>query len=117
MLRQGPIPRVVHGIYEYLAAVALIVVPLVLPFQSGVAVAVSIVVGVLLLVVAASTTGPTSLVNQIPIAGHVVVDYILAAFLIAAPFLFGFAYETAPLVFFLALGTIHLLVTIATRFL
>jgi hypothetical protein len=117
MLRQGPIPRVVHGIVEYVAAVAFIVVPLVLPYRSGAAVAVSIVVGVVILVLAASTDGPTSLVNQVPIAGHVVIDYILAGLLIAAPFLFGFAWETAPLVFFIAVGVVHLLLTIATRFL
>jgi hypothetical protein len=117
MLRQGPIPRAVHGIIEYVAAVAFIVVPLVLDYRSGAAVATSIVVGVVILVLAASTNGPTSLVDQIPIAGHVVVDYILAGFLIAAPFLFGFAWETAPLVFFVAVGVAHLLITIATRYL
>jgi hypothetical protein len=41
----------------------------------------------------------------------------LAIFLIAAPFMFGFAQESAPLIFFIALGVAHLLLTIATRFL
>jgi hypothetical protein len=118
MLRDGPLPRFAHGILEYLAAVALIVVPLVLfPSQAGAAVAASIVVGVVVLVVAASTDGPTSLVNQIPVAVHVAFDYILAAVLIAAPFLFGFSDVTPALAFFVALGVVHLLVTIATRFL
>jgi hypothetical protein len=116
MLRDGPIPRAVHGAIEYVAAIAFIVVPLLLGYSSDAAVATSIVVGVVILVAAASTEGPTSLVNQIPIAAHVVLDYLLAVFLIAAPFLFGFAQETAPLVFFIALGVAHLLLTIATRF-
>jgi hypothetical protein len=117
MLREGPIPRFVHGIFEYLEGIAFIVVPLVAGFQSGSAVATSIVVGVIVIVLAASTRGPTSLVNQVPISAHVVFDYLLAGFLIAAPFLFGFSWETPPLAFFLAVGVLHLLVTIATRFL
>lgn len=116
MLRDGPIPRVVHGTIEYIAAIAFIVVPLLLDYRSDAAVATSIVIGIVILVAAATTEGPTSLVNQIPIAAHVVLDYLLAVFLIAAPFLFGFAQETAPLVFFIALGVAHLLLTIATRF-
>jgi hypothetical protein len=117
MLRDGPIPRVVHGAIEYVAAIAFIVVPLLLDYRSDAAVATSIVVGIVILVAAASTEGPTSLVNQIPIAAHVVLDYLLAIFLIAAPFLFGFAQESAPLIFFISLGVAHLLLTIATRFL
>jgi hypothetical protein len=118
MLRDGPVPRAVHGAIEYLAAAAFIVVPLLL-FEpgAGAATAASIIVGVFLLVLAATTDGPTSLVDQVPVVAHVVIDYLLAAFLIGAPFLLGFASETAPLVFFLALGIAHLLITIATRFL
>jgi hypothetical protein len=117
MLRDGPIPRAVHGAIEYVAAIAFIVVPLLLDYRSDAAVATSIVVGIVILIAAASTEGPTSLVNQIPIAAHVVLDYLLAIFLIAAPFMFGFAQESAPLIFFIALGVAHLLLTIATRFL
>jgi hypothetical protein len=116
MLRDGPIPRAVHGAIEYVAAIAFIVVPLLLEYRSGAAVAVSIIVGIVILIAAATTEGPTSLVNQIPVSAHVVLDYLLAIFLIAAPFLFGFSSETAPLIFFIALGVVHLLLTIATRF-
>jgi len=118
MLRDGPLPRPVHGIVEYIEALAFIVVPLLLfGAGAGAATATAIVVGVVLLVVAASTAGPTGLVNQVPVVAHVAIDYILAIFLIAAPFLFGFSGETEPLAFFLALGIAHLLMTIATRFL
>jgi len=117
MLRDGPVPRFVHGVVEYVAAIAFIVFPFLLSYASGGAVAVSIVVGFVVLVVAASTEGPTSLIDQIPISAHVVLDYLLAVFLVAAPFLFGFSDETAPLIVFIALGVVHLLLTIATRFL
>lgn len=116
MIRQGPIPRALHGLIEYVAAVALIVAPFVLAFDSDAATAASIVAGVVVLVIAASTDGPTSLVNSIPLAAHILLDYLLVALLIAAPFIFGFSDETAPTAFFIGLGVAHLLVTIATRF-
>ncbi|MGZ4270359.1 MAG: SPW repeat domain-containing protein [Solirubrobacteraceae bacterium] len=115
MIRQGPIPRFVHGVIEYVAAVVLIVAPFVLSFN-GAATAVSIVAGLLVLMLAATTDGPTSLVNSVPLPAHILLDYALAALLVAAPFLFGFSKETAPTAFFIALGVLHLLVTIATRF-
>jgi hypothetical protein len=68
------------------------------------------------LFVAASTEGPTSLINYVPLAAHVVLDYALALVLIAIPFIAGFSDETAPTVFFIAIGVLHLLVTIGTRF-
>jgi VIT1/CCC1 family predicted Fe2+/Mn2+ transporter len=116
MLREGPIPIAAHGLLEYGAAVLFIVAPFALGFDAGAAVAASIVAGVLVLFVAATTAGPTGIVNQIPVAAHVVGDYLLVAALIAAPFVFGFSDETAPTAFFIAIGVLHLLVTIGTRF-
>ena len=116
VLRQGPIPRPLHGIIEYLAAVAFIAAPFVLDFKAAEAIAVSIIVGVVVLVVAAVTDGPTSLVDSLPLGAHVALDYVLAGALIAVPFLFGFADEGGATAFFLALGVVHLLVTIGTRF-
>jgi hypothetical protein len=116
MLREGPIPRFVHGVIEYLVALVFFGAPFVLDFESGGATAVAVVAGVLMLVVAASSEGPTSLVDQIPLAAHVALDYVFAVLLIAMPFIAGFSDETAPTLFFLAAGALHLLVTIGTRF-
>ncbi len=116
MLREGPISRFVHGVIEYAAAVLLIAAPFLFGFESGAATAVSIVAGVVVIVVAASTEGPSSFINSIPIAVHLMLDFALVAALIASPFLFGFSDESAPTAFFLVLGVAHLLVTIATRF-
>ena len=116
VLRQGFIPRFVHGLIEYIAAAAFIVAPFLLDFDSGAATAVSIVTGVVVLVVAATSDGRTSLVNQIPVGVHVVLDFVLAVVLIGAPFLFGFSDESDPTAFFIGIGVLHLLVTIATRF-
>jgi hypothetical protein len=116
MLKDGPIPRFVHGFIEYAAAALLFAAPFLLDFESGAAIAVSIVAGVLVLFLAAATEGPTSLINYVPLAAHVVLDYGLAVLLIAMPFVAGFSDETAPTAFFIGLGALHLLVTIGTRF-
>ena len=116
MMRDGPIPLFVHGVIEYLAAALFIAAPFLLSFESGAAEALSIVVGVVLLAIAASTDGPTSLVNQIPRPAHVALDYVLVVVLIAMPFLAGFSGETAPTVFFIVLGVAHLLITIGTKY-
>lgn len=115
-MRDGPIPLFVHGIAEYVAGALFIAAPFLLGYDSGAAVALSIVVGVALIAIAASTDGPTSLVNQIPRPAHVALDYVLAALLIALPFLAGFSGETAPTVVFIVTGVLHLLDTIGTRF-
>ena len=116
MMRQGPISRFLHGAIEYAAGVLLIAAPFLFAFDSDAAVAVSIIAGVIVIVVAASTDGPSSLINSIPIPAHLLLDFALAAALIASPFLFGFSDESAPTAFFLIIGVVHLLVTIATRF-
>ena len=116
MMRQGPIPFFLHGVVEYVAAALFIAAPFLLSFDSGAATALSIIIGVVVLAIAAATEGPTSLVNQIPTAAHVALDYVLVVLLIALPFLAGFSDETAPTAFFIVVGVVHLLITIGTRF-
>ena len=116
MFRQGPIPAFVHGLIEYAAGVLLIAAPFLFTFDSDTAVAVSIVAGVLVLIVAASTAMSTGLIKSIPVHAHVILDYALATLLIAAPFLFGFDDDGTATAFFIVLGVAHLLITIATRF-
>jgi hypothetical protein len=117
VLRQGPIPPYVHGAAEYIAAGLMIAAPFIFGFDSDAATAASIVVGVAVLVITASTESATGLAKVIPVAIHAVLDLVLAAFLIAGPFLLGFQDETAPTAFFIVLGVVHLLLTIGTRFL
>jgi len=116
MLRQGPISHFLHGAIEYAAAILLIAAPFVFSFDSNAATALAVVAGVIVLILAASTDEPTSIIISVTVATHVVLDYVLAGVLIAAPFLFGFSDETTPTSFFLLLGIAHLLVTIGTRF-
>ena len=116
MLREGPIPYFAHGLIEYGAGVLFIAAPFLFGFDSDAAVLLSVAVGVVVIVAAASTEGPTSLVDQIPMPAHVALDYVLAILVIALPFVASFSDETAPTVFFLAVGVAHLLITIGTRF-
>jgi hypothetical protein len=77
---------------------------------------VSIVIGVLVLAIAASTDWPMALMRSIPLPFHLALDLALSALLVASPFIFGFSDETAPTVFFIGLGVVHLLLTLGTRF-
>jgi hypothetical protein len=115
-MHKGPIPAALHGIIEYLAGVLLIAAPYLFDFEATKATKLSIAVGVVVLVVAAVSTGPTGLIDELPVAAHVVLDLVLAVFLIAASFLFGFSDDGKATAFFITLGVTHLLVTIATRF-
>ena len=117
MFKQGPIPAFVHGLIEYAAGALLIAAPFLFAFDSDTATAVSIVAGVAVLIIAASTAMSTGLIKSIPVPAHVILDYALAILLIASPFLFGFDDDSTATAFFIVLGVVHLLLTIATRFL
>jgi hypothetical protein len=116
MFKKGPVPAFVHGLLEYAAGVLFLVAPFLLDFEDNAATAASIVAGVLILAFTASTAMSTGLIKSIPVQAHVVIDYVLAIALIAAPFVLGFSGDGAATAFFMALGVLYLLLTIATRF-
>jgi hypothetical protein len=116
VFKQGPVPAFVHGIVEYLAAILLIAAPFLFDFTEDAAVAVSLVVGVVLLIIAACTHWQTGLIDTISVHAHAMLDYLLAIFLIASPFIFGFDDDGTAVAFFIVAGVLYLLLTIATRF-
>jgi hypothetical protein len=116
MLRQGPIPAFLHGLLEYVLGALFIAAPFLFDFTVSAAKAASIVTGVLLLVVTATSALPTGLIKSIPVQGHLVLDCLLAALMIAAPFLFGFDKDGSATPVFIVAGVLYLLLTIATRF-
>ena len=117
VLRQGPISQFLHGAIEYAAGVLFIAAPFIFTFDTGGATAAAIVIGVLVIFVASITRGPTSLIDSLPLAVHIAIDYVLSAVLIAIPFLFGFSGDdSSATIFFIAIGIVHLLMTVATRF-
>jgi hypothetical protein len=117
MLREGPIPAALQGLLEYLAGFLFIAAPFLFGFtDSGVATAASIVVGIAFLVLAATSRGPTGLVEQLSPPVHALLDALLAVLLIATPFVLGFSGETTPRNLFLVGGVVWLLVTIGSRY-
>jgi hypothetical protein len=117
MLNQGPVPVVVHGVFEYAVGVLFIAAPFLFGFSSSAApTAAAVVVGLLLLAFTATSDLPTGLVHSVTVGVHVTVDLVLAELLVALPFVLGFTDEGAPTALFIVVGVLHLLVTIATRF-
>jgi hypothetical protein len=116
VFKEGPVPAYVHGIVEYLAAILFIAAPFIFTFDQDGAVALSLIVGVLVLIIAATTHWRTGLIHSIPVQAHAMLDYVLAIFLIASPFILGFSDDGTAAAFFIVIGVVHLLLTIATRF-
>jgi hypothetical protein len=116
MLRRGSVPLVAHGLAEYGEGVLLVAAPFLFNFETDGATVVSILLGAAVLVLAVVTQATTGVVRSLPIASHIVLDYVLVLFLIAFPFVFGFSDDGAALAFFLVLGVAHLLLSVTTRF-
>jgi hypothetical protein len=116
VLGQGKLPTWAHGLLEYGAGALLLVAPFLFAFDAEAATAVSIVLGLGVIVLAALTANWTGLARVIPLGVHVLFDFALVAVLVASPFVFGFSDDASPTAFFIILGVWHLLLTIATRF-
>ncbi|MFL5843298.1 MAG: hypothetical protein ACJ762_01310 [Solirubrobacteraceae bacterium] len=117
MLHNGRLPLAVHSLLEYVFGALLIAAPFLLTFDDDTATAVSIVLGVAVIAMAASTDWPLAAMRSIPIPFHLALDFALAALLVASPFIFGFSGDGEPTAFFIALGVLHLLVSLGTRYL
>ena len=96
MLREGPVPVLVHGAYEYVVAILLIAAPFLFSFDKDSATASSIVLGLVLLAVTATSRLPTGLTKTLSVGLHVGFDVVFALLLVALPFVFRFQDETAP---------------------
>ena len=116
MFKRGPIPPLVHGLLDYLFAALLIAAPFLLGFEEDAATALVIVLGVAVLLLGAFTASTTGIVKSIPVVAHAMLDYALAALLIAMPFLLGFSDDGTASAFFVVCGVLGLLLAVATRF-
>jgi hypothetical protein len=116
MFKQGPIPPLVHGLMDYGIAALLIASSFLFGFTDGTATAVSIAVGIVVLIIAACTAWTAGLIKSIPVRAHAILDFALSILLIASPFLFAFTDDGNATAFFIVAGAVDLLLTIATRF-
>jgi hypothetical protein len=116
MFKRGPIPPFVHGLLDYLLAALLIAAPFLITFDEDAATALSIAMGVAVLLLGAFTAWTTGIVKSIPPVAHAMLDYGVAALLIAMPFLLGFSGDGTASAFFVLSGVVILLLAVATRF-
>jgi hypothetical protein len=89
------IPTKVHGVLDYLVAIALILAPFIFGFSGlgGPAVIIPVVLGVGLIVYSLFTRYELGAFKVIGMPVHLVFDVVASLFLIASPFLFGFSDE------------------------
>jgi hypothetical protein len=116
LVRRGSIPLTVHGLLDYGAGLLLIVGTLLFHFDTDAPKVLSVLIGAGVLVIAVVTDSPTGVSKTLPLASHIVLDYVVALFVIVAPFLFGFTDDGPALAFFLLVGVAYLLMTVMTRF-
>ncbi len=102
-----------HGVVETFAAMAIMVAPFLLGFSTGAAV-VAVALGALLLGLALSTHAdrPT-----IPLGSHAAFDYALGFVALVAGVVAALSGGSlAEILFFVGVGTVHLVLTANTRF-
>lgn len=116
MLRQGPFSARLHGSAEYILGAFFVASPFIFGFDATAAIAIGVVGGVALILMAATATTGPSLSGMVPVGLHVLFDVVVAGFLIASPFILGFSDEAAPTALFIVAGVLHLMSTIGTRF-
>jgi hypothetical protein len=91
------VPTAVHGIFDYVGGIGLIASPFVFGFASagGIAVALPIVLGVGLVAYSLLTDYELGIpgLRVVPMWMHLTVDFVAAALLAVAPFLFGYSNE------------------------
>jgi hypothetical protein len=115
-LRRNSVPLFLHGLVEYGVGALFIVAPFLFSFDNDVAKVVSILLGAAIIVFGFMTEAPTGVTRSLPIASHVVLDYVASLFMLIAPFLFGFKDDASATIYFIVIGLGFLLLTLATRY-
>ncbi|MEO1251608.1 MAG: hypothetical protein AAFW81_04590 [Pseudomonadota bacterium] len=100
-----------HGVIDYLAALALIIAPFVLGF-TGLAQLLSVAAGVALIIYSLLTSYSLSARKAIPFNIHLMIDFLAGAAFVAAPFVLGF--EGLVKTYFLVMGGAVILVVLLT---
>jgi hypothetical protein len=114
-LRRNSVPLYAHGLAEYGIGALSILAPFMFSFGDT-ATVVSILLGAGVIVLGFVTESPTGVVRNLPIASHVVLDYVASLLMLVAPFVFGFTDDAAATAYFILIGIGFLLLTIATRY-
>jgi hypothetical protein len=114
--RRNSVPLLVHGVVEYAVGGLTIGAPFFFNFDSDLATLTAVLLGAGIVVIGFATQAPTGVTRTLPIASHVVLDYVVSLFMIVVPFIFSFTDDTAATAYFVLIGVGYLLLTIATRY-
>ncbi|MEO7904555.1 MAG: hypothetical protein ABIR91_02035 [Candidatus Saccharimonadales bacterium] len=89
------IPTKVHGVLDYIVAVALIFAPMIFGFKDvgGAAVAIPVILGIGLFLYSLLTNYEWGVFKAIPMPIHLMFDIAASILLALSPWLFGFANE------------------------
>ena len=110
------LPAWLHAVADYVAAAALIIVPLVVG-GSDKAVAAGVVIGAVVLAVSMLTRYPLGVIKVLPFTVHSAGDYLAAALLFVSPFALKFNHRSAGLTaFYVAAGAAVLAVSLITNY-
>ena len=112
----GPLPLKAHAALEPIVAIVLIAAPWIFGFNDvGSSTAVSIAVGVLMLISGMTTRWRLSIVKLIPLRTHFRMDLVLGVVLIVAPFVFGDSDRGDATRFLMIMGILELVTALGTR--
>jgi hypothetical protein len=116
-VRRGSVTLSMHVLIEYGVAVLTIMSPFLFSFDATAAKLVAVLIGAGILVLAVLTDAPTGIARSLPVASHVVLDYVISLLLIVAPFVFGFSDDdTGATAYFLVIGIGYVLLAVLTRY-
>ena len=116
-VQPNSIPFSIHVLLEYGIGVLTILSPFLFSFDDDAAQFVAVLIGAGVLVLAVVTDAPTGLARSLPVASHVVLDYVLGLVFLVTPFVFGFAGDdTAATAYFIVLGIGYVVFAVLTRY-
>jgi hypothetical protein len=107
------IPTRVHGVLDYLTAIALIAMPWVLGLRGGLAFWLPVVLGVAVIVYSVLTSCELALVRVISMAVHLGLDIAGGLLLAISPWLFGF--DELTRIPYLAVGIFEIAVALVSQ--
>lgn len=110
-----PVPARAHGVLDYATVAAFLNAPMVFGFH-GTPAAVAYWMAGIHLLMTGCTDFPVGFFRWIPFRIHGVIEAIAGIFLLAAPWVFGFAQVGVARNFFLAIGIIVLAIVALTDY-
>ena len=115
-MRSGPLPLSFHAAVELPVALVFLIAPFVLDFDDDTAKTLSIIVGVAVAILFATTAWRPAPLKIVPVVGHAVADFTVGIALVVAPFLLDFDADGTATAFFIVMGATLVVITAATRF-